>query len=54
MDNLERRKIGIFCEVCGENPATELKGGIYNGKRNMWMVCKSCKDKIDDTRKRRE
>jgi len=40
----------LLCEICHENPATEIKGGVYDEERRMWIVCKDCKPKIKDTR----
>lgn len=50
MNEENKRKGSIPCEVCGENPATDIKGGSYNGERKMWMTCKECKSKIKDER----
>ena len=48
---MEDRRGVILCEICFERPATEIKGGIYNDKRDMWQVCKICKELIKDERK---
>jgi len=46
----ERRKGWILCEICGEEPSTNIKGGIYNNESKMWMICKNCVSKIKDQR----
>jgi len=48
----ELMKMATHCEICDSEPATELQGGLFNGQRNIWMCCKSCKQKIIDERKR--
>jgi len=48
----DKRKIGIACEICNEDGATEIKGGGYKEERKMWMVCKKCKDLIEDNRRK--
>ena len=42
--------IHIPCAICGERPAEKLIGGVYNNSRDMWMVCKECIPKVDNTR----
>ena len=42
--------IHIPCIICNEKPASILKGGVYDGTRDMWFVCKDCLSKIDDHR----
>ena len=46
----DKRKICYLCEICNEEPATEIKGGLYNETRQIWIVCKKCKEKIVDNR----
>ena len=53
MKNYDNRMY-ITCEICEEKPASDIKGGIYDNKRNLWFVCKDCKEKIDDTRSMHE
>ena len=48
----EKRKGWILCEICNIEGATDIKGGTYEGKSDMFMVCKNCKDKIKDRRLR--
>lgn len=50
MSDEDKRKIGIYCEICNEIPATQIKGGSYKDIRKMWMCCVECKDKINDER----
>lgn len=42
--------IHIPCSICGEKPASEMKGGEYNGLRDMWLCCKDCRSRITDYR----
>jgi protein-arginine kinase activator protein McsA len=42
--------IHIPCAICNEKPASILKGGVYDDKRDMWFVCKECLPKINDHR----
>ena len=49
----DKRKGYIMCEICNEEGATEIKGGIYNDITQMWMICKKCVSKIEDRRKGR-
>jgi hypothetical protein len=48
----EKRKCWGLCEICGKEPITNIKGGIYNNESKMWMVCKKCLSKIEDRRLR--
>jgi len=46
----EKRKITLICDICKEEPATGIKGGVFNNIRDIWLICKNCKNKIVDTR----
>lgn len=46
----DKRKGCIECEICKEKPACKLKGGIYEDKSDMWLVCNDCTSKIKDRR----
>ena len=47
---IERRNIQLHCEICVNNSVSEIKGGKYKDIRKIWLVCKDCKKKIEDTR----
>ncbi len=52
---MEDKRVGvIYCEICSMKPATEIKGGVYNNLRDMWLICKECKKKIGDMRRNGE
>jgi hypothetical protein len=40
----------VPCAICGEKPASDMKGGVYNELRDVWFVCKDCLSKVDNTR----
>lgn len=50
MNSEEKRKMQITCEICKIAPATNIKGGVYNGICEMFMCCKECISKIKDRR----
>lgn len=51
MGDIKQKDIEIPCEICEINSASEIKGGVYNNERQMWLVCKECLSKINDERK---
>lgn len=50
MKDEEKRGIGIYCEICNKNQAEVIKGGVHNGERKLWLICKSCKEEVINQR----
>jgi hypothetical protein len=48
----ERRVNYIKCEVCKNEPVSDVIGGMFNNERKIWLVCKKCKIMIKNERKK--
>ena len=47
----QAKELHSKCEVCNQEPASELQGGKYRERHKIWFVCKGCKSLIKDKRK---
>jgi hypothetical protein len=47
---LEIENHNTTCELCHHASASDFQGGVVDGERKLWYVCKSCKKIIHDQR----